>query len=393
MGDPIPERGHLIDVRIGNRHHVGDRATEVDERTRHADAVFELREAVVASGSRERDAGGEVVLVGEVDERAAGVATEAALIWDDLTDDRSSVRRRAAFDLVAVGTEGDAFFGGHRRADGDDRDGADDRVEGCEIFDRPIERGAVVDAGAEDNLRVRFDAKRAEPPQLGAYIRRFAVAEEIATKFDFGRVHGDVERRQALLADARPVVLGEVCQGDEVAVEKAEAVVVVLHVERLAQALRIALEKAEEAAVVAGPDAVKGGILEIDAQVFIGMLLDLDAQGAVVAQHFELNDVFSGEELEVDGVSEAAAVDCSDVIAGAESRLLGEAAFANEVDDSAFIRTAEACRAARFGHAASVWRRATTSSMTASGVEAPAATPTLSQPANHVGSSSAADST
>ena len=47
----------------------------------------------------------------------------------------------------------------------------------------------------------------------------------------------------------------------------------------------------------------------------------------------------------------------------------------------------------RHASGASAWRRATTSSITASGVDAPAATPTRSWPASHAASSLAADST
>ena len=36
VGQAIPECGHLVHVRIGDRHHVRDRAAEINDRARHS---------------------------------------------------------------------------------------------------------------------------------------------------------------------------------------------------------------------------------------------------------------------------------------------------------------------------------------------------------------------
>ena len=77
--------------------------------------------------------------------------------------------------------------------------------------------------------------------------------------------------RDPLLLDPAPVVLGQVGQRDEAAVEHRVAVVVVHDVERPAHALRNLLDEAEWAGVLADADAIEGRIGERDAPEFVAL--------------------------------------------------------------------------------------------------------------------------
>ena len=229
-----------------------------DERPRHADAVFELREAVVVRRGGRVDAGGEIIFVGQVHAGACRARCRKRRCQGRICAmTRARELWRAAFDFVRMNATRDTLLGRHGGADRDNRDVLHRRMQRRQVADRAVERVAVVDAGAEHDLRVRLDAERAEPAQLLADIGRGLVAEQIAPQLGLRRMHRDVDRREPLLFEPLPVVLGEVRERDEVAVEEAQPVVVVFHVERLPHALRVALEEAEEAAVVADPDAVE----------------------------------------------------------------------------------------------------------------------------------------
>ncbi len=65
----------------------------------------------------------------------------------------------------------------------------------------------------------------------------------------------DVQRREALLADALPVLFGEVGQRDEASVQGGVAVVVIFDEEGLAGAPRVLVDEAEGALVPAAPDS------------------------------------------------------------------------------------------------------------------------------------------
>ena len=207
-----------------------------------------------------------------------------------------------------------------------------------EIGNRPVERRAVVDARTQHHLRIRLDADVRQPAQLLADVGRGLIAEQVAPQFRLRRVHGDVNRRESLLRESLPVRVGEIGERDEVAVKEAQAIVVVLDVQRLTHALRIAFEEAEEAVVVADLDAVERGILKVDAEILVRIFLDIDGQLLVISQDFERHRLFGGVKLKIDGVAQHVAVDGANAIARAQTRLGGEATAAHRVDDAALVR-------------------------------------------------------
>ena len=106
--------------------------------------------------------------------------------------------------------------------------------------ERVVERLAVVDPGAHDDLAAHLDAvveERAQPAQAR---RASRVAQHPRAQLGIGGVDADVQRRQPLGDDPLEVGLGEPGQRREVPVQEAQPVVVVLQVQAPAQALRAA---------------------------------------------------------------------------------------------------------------------------------------------------------
>ena len=146
------------------------------------------------------------------------------------------------------------MFAEFRESDRHDGDREHAGTERIQVRERANELRAVVHAGHEHNLRMKRDAPLAEPAQLRDDFRSFRIAQQPAANHGIARVHGDIERRQAVLDD--PVVIPrlQIGQRGEVAVAKRETVIVVADVERLAHALRIAIHEAEVAMVRAAPN-------------------------------------------------------------------------------------------------------------------------------------------
>ena len=91
-----------------------------------------------------------------------------------------------------------------RQAERDDGDAPDARVLGGQIVDRLAQNFAVVDSGAEHDLRVNLDAGVHHPAHLvGDVGALFVNAEQVGAHLQIGRVDGDVLRRESLLDDAR----------------------------------------------------------------------------------------------------------------------------------------------------------------------------------------------
>src|SRR6266540_1193735 len=99
-----------------------------------------------------------------------------------------------------------------------------------------------------------------------------------------------------LLSDALPVVLGEIRQGDKVAVKEAQAVIIVFQIERPAHTLWHLSQKAEWALVIAGSQPVEQRLDELDADCFVGIFFDLIDRLFFAAEHAQLDSLFGSGE-------------------------------------------------------------------------------------------------
>ncbi len=201
-------------------------------------------------------------------------------------------------------------------------------------------------------------------------------------------------------SDAAAIGRGQVGEGNEVAVQEREPIIVIPNVQRRPQAPWQLRDEAKGAAVAAGAKAIEHVLGEAETQVLVYRFLDLRpaALTGAVLQHQP--DSGLGREVTVlDVIPRRSAIDSHQPLAGQDAGLCPRAVGLDRLDDgrpqSVCTRPMRA-RPPHYGShrpgaaSPSSRRRATTCSITHSGVEAPAVTPTRSTCANQLGSSSCA---
>ena len=218
------------------------------------------------------------------------------------------------------------------QAHGDDGQRLHRRPARRQVLDGAPQVGAVVPAGGQHHLGVQLDPPGRQEVDLLPDIRRGGVPQQPAAHLRLGGMHGDVEGGEVLLADLLPVRGGEVGQGDEVRRQERVAEVVVLDIERAAHPGGGLIDEAEDAAVVADPDSVRGGLGELQPQPFRtdvhAFLAGLPCRGLPA----HLDGVRRRVEVDVDHVTYGVAVDRDERVSGAEADLLGDAPWGDALD-------------------------------------------------------------
>ncbi len=153
---------------------------------------------------------------------------------------------------------------------------------------------------------MELDPARGELLELLENVRHAWIVEQFLARLPRRRVHRDVERREAILEDARDVALLHVRERREVSIRERETVVVVADVQRTAQSLRQALDETELAAVRATADR---GRLEFEPHRLVFGTFDVvDHALAVGERGLDLERVLGGEKLPIEEIFERAPV-------------------------------------------------------------------------------------
>ncbi len=184
------------------------------------------------------------------------------------------------------------------------------------------------------------DAEVAQALDLLHNLAGARTGDHALAQLGVGGVDRDVERAEALLREALPIMLFEVGEGNEVAEEEAVAVVVVFDVERVAHAegqaalgrvtLGQAVYEAEDALVGTDADEGRRLLAKEDAQVASRLLARLTRQqdlvGAAVALDAQRQLVLGGMELVVHQVAHGTSVDGAQQVARLDAGEVGGAA-------------------------------------------------------------------
>ena len=137
--------------------------------------------------------------------------------------------------------------------------------------------------------------------------------------------------------DASVIVFRQVREGHEVAVQEGKAVVVVAHVEGLAQARNHAVHETEHALVVAEADPVENGLLERQAQFLVRFLFQGHVpQGAVRAADGERDIRVRRGEADVQYIAHRQAVDGAEMLPR-QNAGFGRQAVPLDAADDAFL--------------------------------------------------------
>jgi hypothetical protein len=283
----------------------------------HPDPVLELRKSLVGLRARDLCAREHVHLVrGEHDSRLVTLqvlALEPAHLLQRGDRVLSGVRAKLRQAPAVL-----------RQTHRHDRDRLHLRMPRRQILDRLREHRAVIDARADHELRVHLDPRLGEPVDLLQDQTRLRILHEPHAHVGIGCVHRDVEGREPLVEDPLEVGVGEVREGDEVPVHEREDVVVILDEELAAHALRVLVDEAEDAVVVA---ALRLPRLELrpERDAVLADALDHPLH-AVHAADQDLQLLLGDLRPEVDLVMELHAVDLEEALAGNEAEPLGESA-------------------------------------------------------------------
>lgn len=124
-----------------------------------ADPVFQLRKSVIPVGWRQRTSGEDIEFVPQIDERAAQPAAAFFLPRRDRVDHAGRLSRREQAQIRQIG-------GVARNAHRNDGHILHVVRMGQQVMVRPIQDGAVVPAGAADNLGMDMDSGREETLQF-----------------------------------------------------------------------------------------------------------------------------------------------------------------------------------------------------------------------------------
>ena len=285
----------------------------VDEGPRHADPVLVLGEPLVVSRPGQVALCQQVVLVSGEDHAMPERPPEQALPLVDRVEDAPCLVLRVRAHLVLVGVAADPeWHCAHTRQPG---------VSVQDPGQRVLESGAIVDAGADDDLAVHLYPpveEHLEPAQAGRSLR---VAQHARPQLGIRGVDGDEEWAQPLGEDALRVELGETGQRGEVPVEEGQAVVVVLEVQAPAHPLGQLVDEAERTVVVAGPDPVEDGRGDLDPERLAGRLVDPDQPGqrCTGATHQDAEVARVAEALEIDDVARLVPVQGQELVAHGQS--------------------------------------------------------------------------
>ena len=295
-GDSLANAGQAIG--IGGEHAVSLVQIGAD----HADAVIVLRVAVVKVCLRRLDAGVQIELVAHLEGVAAKALKGTVL---EGPDHGNGFARELG--LIAVGPAKTVLMLG--KAERHDAQ-AGDLLMFLAVAQGLFQLLAVVHAGAQHDLRVNLDAgchDGLEHVQAALGVAAHHTAADIGAH----GVDRHVHRTHVAVDDVLHVLVGKVRERDKVALQKAQAIVVVADIERGATALGQHGHKAEYAGVDTGTHAVKDGAIELKAPILAGKAIELHGGDGAVArvENLQLDGVFVGLPEPHDHVGELLTVD------------------------------------------------------------------------------------
>ena len=169
---------------------------------------------------------------------------------------------------------------------------------------------AVVHAGAQNDLRVNLDAgghDGLEHVHAALGVTAHHASADVGAYGMDRHVHGT----HIAVDNVLHVLVGKVGQRDKVALQKAQAVVVIANIQRGAAALGQHGHKAEHAGVHTGTHAVKDGAVELKAPVLAGKAIELDGGDGAVArvENLKFDGVLVGLPEPHDHIGQLLAVD------------------------------------------------------------------------------------
>ena len=188
-----------------------------------------------------------------------------------------------------------------------------------QVFDGAIEVNAVVEAGAEHDLPMHLNSGIRQPLDLRHKTVVFLDAEQSSPEFRLRRMHGNVKRRQALLNNAVEFSLIDVRQRQVIPEEERQSIILIFDVKRPPDILRILMDEAEHALVLAGHRFDR---LELESERF--PFAPHESDRAILRPNRGPPPDVCGVELKIDDVEQRLAVQFVDFVARFQADSLGK---------------------------------------------------------------------
>jgi hypothetical protein len=109
----------------------------------------------------------------------------------------------------------------------------------------------VINPRHQDDLRMDKNSSPNQRPQFSVQIIDLFSAENSRSERGIGRMHGYVERRQSLFNDASQFSVGDIRQGDVIAMKEGQPEIVILNFKAGPNALGKLVYETEQAGIVA----------------------------------------------------------------------------------------------------------------------------------------------
>ena len=294
------------------------------EQRDHPHAIFQLRQVAVAFQFRKRYPPLDVELVGKEQERLAQPLCQQLRPFPPLSNERSGVsfgQRGERWQLPAMTGE----------ADRNNCKRSDEWMHPGKILHGARKRLTVVEPRAEHDLGVHGDPRPCKFLHDIEDRQNPALAEQLLPQDGIRRMNRDIKRRQSLCLDPLQLGAADVGESHVVSVEKGEAVILVLHVERASQSLGKLVYETKDAVVTA---ASGRGRLEAESQRLPLFTLHLKLpELAVCLLQFENQDVIRAEVVIINNVAQSMPVHRDEAIPRLDLQLFRDASRHNSVND------------------------------------------------------------
>jgi hypothetical protein len=140
-------------------------------------------------------------------------------------------------------------------------------------------------------------------------------------------MHRHVEGRESLLLDATPIGGGKIGEGELGAVEKTQAEVVILEIERAPMARGLLIDETKGAVIVALAETVEERLAKHQPQPVVRLLLQFDdMKHSFGILHFKTELFLTAENLQIDQIARTDAIDAQQPISTLKPQLLSDRA-------------------------------------------------------------------
>ena len=221
--------------------------------------------------------------------------------------------------------------------------------------ERFLQFEAIVITWSEHNLSIELDARIEQPLEHLNAMRRM-LSDHFTAHLGRDAVQRKAQRRDMALDDFLKIVFSQIRERDKIALQKAQAPIVIAQHERSARVFGELAHEAEHAGIAARFDFIEYGAVEFDAPIFALIAEEVDLARLAVGVDIRNGDFLAiGIPPPIEHIAQGVSVDGKNTTARREARVVERRAFGNADDFAAafgsariFVHIAALCHAHSF---------------------------------------------